>query len=197
MLWIHTKTYFAHPDSEHAYSTTYHQIYQVNAFYNFWYGFKSWREFTHEDEQSVEEGMGRYERRQAENANAKLRQAKKKEETQRVRTLVERAEKTDPRIIAIKEAEKAEKQRRKDEKKNKAMAAQLEEQAKKKAEEDSKKAEEEAANAAKNVRAIFIAYYYLCYLCISTAKLHPETFLHELTCTNRRPNWTRKQRRVS
>lgn len=28
---------------------------QVDAFYNFWYGFKSWREFPHPDEEDIEQ----------------------------------------------------------------------------------------------------------------------------------------------
>ena len=34
---------------------------QVDAFYNFWYAFKSWREFPHPDEEDIEQvrGMGK------------------------------------------------------------------------------------------------------------------------------------------
>ena len=31
---------------------------QVDAFYNFWYSFKSWREFPHPDEEDIEQARG-------------------------------------------------------------------------------------------------------------------------------------------
>lgn len=36
---------------------------QVSAFYDFWYGFKSWREFPHPDEEDVEGAESREHRR--------------------------------------------------------------------------------------------------------------------------------------
>ena len=32
-----------------------HSLPQVDAFYNFWYSFKSWREFPHPDEEDIEQ----------------------------------------------------------------------------------------------------------------------------------------------
>ncbi len=37
----------------------------VDAFYDFWYAFRSWREFPHPDEEDVEQAESREERRRA------------------------------------------------------------------------------------------------------------------------------------
>lgn len=36
---------------------------EVDKFYNFWFAFKSWREFPHPDEEDVEQAESREERR--------------------------------------------------------------------------------------------------------------------------------------
>lgn len=118
----------------------------VNEFYQFWYGFKSWREFTHMDTERVGDSASRDERRWAEQKNKKAREVLKKSETARVRKLVDRAYAIDPRV-------KAEKARQADSKKSKSMTAadrkKLELEEKKKAEEEAKKKAEEEAAAAK------------------------------------------------
>lgn len=104
---------------------------QVNAFYDFWFGFKSWRDFTYLDEHKPDDSTGRDEKRHMERQNQKLRAGKKKEETARVRKLVEMAMEKDPRV----------KKQRLEEEKQKALKK-IEKSARAK-----QKAEEEAAFA--------------------------------------------------
>ncbi len=44
----------------------------VDAFYDFWFAFRSWREFPHPDEEDVEQAESREERRRARAAAAGL-----------------------------------------------------------------------------------------------------------------------------
>ena len=69
---------------EEAWATT-------SAFYDFWFVFKSWREFPHEDEEDTDQAEGREHKRWMERVNAKLREKAKKEEAKRVRAFVEAA----------------------------------------------------------------------------------------------------------
>lgn len=57
----------------------------VSAFYDFWFAFKSWREFPHDEEEDPETADGREHRRHIERANAKLRERAKKEETAEIK----------------------------------------------------------------------------------------------------------------
>ncbi|GAB2218866.1 hypothetical protein Droror1_Dr00002098 [Drosera rotundifolia] len=120
---------------------------EVDKFYDFWYGFKSWREFPHADEFDLEQADSRDHKRWMERQNAKLTEKARKEEYNRVRTLVDNAYKRDPRILKRKEEEKAEKQRRKEAKylmkkmKEKEAAKAAEEERIRKEEEDKKAAE--------------------------------------------------------
>lgn len=119
---------------------------EVDKFYNFWYNFKSWREFPHADEYDLEQAESREHKRWMERQNAKLQEKAKKVEYARVRTLVDNAYKKDPRIQRRKEEEKAEKQRRKE---AKYLAKKMqEEEAARAAEEERKRKEEEAKRAA-------------------------------------------------
>lgn len=121
----------------------------VNSFYDFWFGFKSWREFTHLDTHKPEQATDRDEKRWMERENKKVRAGLKKEEVARVRKFVELAEKFDPRIKNMKIKAEEEKKRRKAEKNKDKDQAKAAEEARKKAEEEAKKkAEEEAAIAA-------------------------------------------------
>eukprot|EP01025_Chloroclados_australasicus_P055405 TRINITY_DN6700_c1_g2_i1.p1 TRINITY_DN6700_c1_g2~~TRINITY_DN6700_c1_g2_i1.p1 ORF type:complete len:694 (-),score=94.56 TRINITY_DN6700_c1_g2_i1:867-2726(-) len=120
----------------------------VEKFYDFWYKFKSWREFPHPDEEDVEQAECREHRRYIERYNAKLRQAGKKEEQKRLREFVENAYKLDPRILRRKLEIKQEKERKKREKQE-AQRKIEEEKARKIAEEEARqKAIEEAEKAA-------------------------------------------------
>lgn len=119
---------------------------EVDNFYNFWYGFKSWREFPHADEFDVEQAESRDHRRWMERQNAKLSEKARKEEYARIRTLVDNAYRRDPRILRRKEEEKAEKLRKKE---AKILAKKLqEEEAARIAEEERQRKEEEEKRAA-------------------------------------------------
>ena len=119
---------------------------EVDSFYNFWYGFKSWREFPHADEFDLEQAESRDHKRWMERQNAKLSEKARKEETVRIRCLVDNAYKRDPRIQRRKEEEKAEKQRKKE---AKHLAKKLqEEEAARAAEEERRRKEEEEKRAA-------------------------------------------------
>ncbi|XP_031495228.1 uncharacterized protein LOC116260849 [Nymphaea colorata] len=123
----------------------------VDNFYNFWYSFKSWREFPHADEFDLEQAESRDHKRWMERQNAKLTEKARKEEYARIRTLVDNAYKRDPRILRRKEEEKAEKQRRKE---AKLLARKLQEEKAVRCAEEEKQQKEElerkAAEAALN-----------------------------------------------
>lgn len=120
-------------------------IKEVDNFYNFWYSFKSWREFPHADEFDLEQAESRDHRRWMERQNAKLSEKARKEEYARIRTLVDNAYKRDPRILRRKEEEKAEKQRKKE---ARFLAKRLqEEEAARIAEEEKRRKEEEERQA--------------------------------------------------
>ncbi|KAK1417734.1 hypothetical protein QVD17_26868 [Tagetes erecta] len=119
---------------------------EVDAFYDFWFSFKSWREFPHEDEYDLEQAESRDHKRWMERQNAKLSEKARKEEHVRIRSLVDNAYKRDPRILRRKETLKAEKQKKKE---AKYMAKRLqEEEAARIAEENRRKKEEEDRQAA-------------------------------------------------
>ncbi|EOY19501.1 DnaJ domain,Myb-like DNA-binding domain [Theobroma cacao] len=118
----------------------------VDNFYNFWYSFKSWREFPHADEYDLEQAESRDHKRWMERQNAKLSEKARREEYARIRALVDNAYKRDPRILRRKEEQKAEKQRKKE---AKFRAKQLqEEEAARAAEEERCRKEEEEKRAA-------------------------------------------------
>lgn len=122
---------------------------ELDSFYNFWYAFKSWREFPHADEFELEQAESRDHKRWMERQNTKLREKARKEEYARVRSLVDSAYKRDPRILRRKEEEKAEKQRRKEakyltKKLQEEEAARAAEEERRRKEEDDKKAAEVA-----------------------------------------------------
>ncbi|CAA2982277.1 dnaJ homolog subfamily C member 2-like [Olea europaea var. sylvestris] len=127
---------------------------EVDSFYDFWYSFKSWREFPHADEFDVEQAESRDHKRWMERQNAKLTEKARKEEYGRIRTLVDNAYKRDPRILRRKDELKAEKQRKKEakilaKKLQEEEAARIAEEERRKKEEDEKKAAEAALNQKK------------------------------------------------
>ncbi|XP_034382169.1 dnaJ homolog subfamily C member 2 [Cyclopterus lumpus] len=114
----------------------------VDNFYSFWYNFDSWREFSYLDEEEKEKAECRDERRWIEKQNRASRGQRKKEEMNRLRTLVDTAYSYDPRIKKFKEEEKS---RKESEKKAKVEAKKKEQEEK----ERVRQAELEAARLAK------------------------------------------------
>ncbi|CAG2176414.1 unnamed protein product [Oppiella nova] len=100
----------------------------VNKFYNFWYDFDSWREYSWLDEEEKEKGENREERRWMEKQNKAARAQRKKEEMQRMRQLVDNAYQCDPRIARFKEEEKQKKLSQKLAKQQSIREKQLEEE---------------------------------------------------------------------
>ncbi|WIA35238.1 hypothetical protein OEZ86_003700 [Tetradesmus obliquus] len=121
---------------------------EVSAFYDFWYGFKSWREFPHPDEEDVEGAESREHKRWIERINSKLREKGKKEEGRRLREFVDAAYRVDPRVTARKAEQAAERERKKNEKAEAKRAQEQAAQRQKEEEEARKRSEEEAAKAA-------------------------------------------------
>ncbi|KAJ1648320.1 Zuotin [Coemansia erecta] len=110
----------------------------VESFYQFWYNFDSWRSFEYLDKENVDGGSNRDDKRWIEGKNRKERAARKKEDIQRLLTLVDNAMKSDPRMIKFKEEDKK--------KRNAKRNAREEEE--RKAAEAKKKADEEAKKQA-------------------------------------------------
>ncbi|XP_076578396.1 dnaJ homolog subfamily C member 2 [Chaetodon auriga] len=130
---------------------------EVDNFYSFWYNFDSWREFSYLDEEEKEKAECRDERRWIEKQNRASRAQRKKEEMNRIRTLVDTAYSCDPRIKKFKEEEKA---RKESEKKAKADAKKREQEEKERARQAEleaarllkEKEEEEAKQAAQQAK---------------------------------------------
>lgn len=156
---------------------------QVEYFYEFWYNFQSWREFSYLDEEDKDKGENRDERRWLDKQNKAARQQRKKAENQRIRQLVDNAYNCDPRIAKFKEEDKQKKldikRARQEEvrlriEKEEAEKARLEEEAQQKklmAEEEEKKkrleekkqrdqAKKEAKKAIKSLEDVFRAHEY-------------------------------------
>ncbi|GLB41141.1 putative dnaJ molecular chaperone homology domain [Lyophyllum shimeji] len=142
---------------------------EVEGFYDFWYNFDSWRSFEWWDKEVNEGSDSRDDKRYTEKKNKSERARRKKEDTAKLRGLVDLTLSLDPRIKMIKQAEKEAREAKKaaaqpgkPAKKTKAQ----EEEEKRKAEEEARKKEEEekaaraeakkakaaAANAAKKAR---------------------------------------------
>lgn len=100
----------------------------VEKFYNFWYSFESWREYSYLDEEDKDKGQDREERRWIEKQNKTIRIKRKKEEMSRIRSLVDLAYNNDPRIVRIKNEEKEKKQAAKRARMSAAQAQRAEEE---------------------------------------------------------------------
>eukprot|EP00210_Caulerpa_lentillifera_P003003 g2867.t1 len=113
----------------------------VSSFYDFWFGFKSWREFPHPDEEDPAQAECREHKRWIERQNLKLREKAKKDEAKRIREFVDSAYRIDPRVTKHREAEKQERLRKK---KEKHLERQRAEETERKLAEDRAALEEEA-----------------------------------------------------
>lgn len=121
---------------------------QVEQLYKFWTNFKSWRDFSFEDEYDVNEAEVREERRWMERQNDKKRRKKKEEERKKIREMVALAQRLDPRVRKHEETSRLNKlaeQKKRDEKMAKARREKEEREAaeKRREEEEVRKAEEE------------------------------------------------------
>ncbi|KAI9513502.1 DnaJ-domain-containing protein [Russula earlei] len=142
----------------------------VETFYDFWYNFDSWRSFEYLDKEVNEGSDNRDDKRYTEKKNKTERARRKKEDTARLRAIVDVALSADPRIKRIKQEEK---ETREAKRKNKSgpgggpSKAQTEEEKRRIEEEDkakeeaekvakaeAKKAKAAAANAAKKARRV-------------------------------------------
>lgn len=87
----------------------------VEEFYEFWYKFKSWRDFNFHGEHNLEDAETRDEKRWMAQQNAKDPKVKaaKKEEKQKIRRMVDNAYKNDPRVNRIAETRRQEKEAKK------------------------------------------------------------------------------------
>ncbi|KAJ7677349.1 hypothetical protein B0H17DRAFT_1079484 [Mycena rosella] len=139
----------------------------VEAFYDFWYNFDSWRSFEWLDKEVNEGSDSRDDKRYTEKKNKSERARRKRDDIARVRGIVDLCLSVDPRIKHIKLQEKEAREAKKAAagKKSGAPAApagkskkeEEEEKAKKEEEEkaakaEAKKAKAAAANAAKKAR---------------------------------------------
>ncbi|EKM78545.1 hypothetical protein AGABI1DRAFT_121584 [Agaricus bisporus var. burnettii JB137-S8] len=141
---------------------------EVEGFYDFWYNFDSWRSFEWWDKEVNEGSDNRDDKRYTEKKNKSERARRKKEDTAKLRGLVDLTLGLDPRIKRIKQEEKEAREAKKrgaaggPPKKTKQQEEEekkkLEEEARKKEEEEkaaraeAKKAKAAAANAAKKAR---------------------------------------------
>ena len=138
-------------------------IQKVIKFYEFWLAFKSWRDFTVEDEYDLEQAENRYERRYMERENKRMKQGELKAEKIRIRKLVDLARARDPRIIKhekeeservekIREEKRLEKQKKKDDEEKRKADDVERARAKIQQEKDDIKRKEEEAKAIKMIK---------------------------------------------
>eukprot|EP01099_Mayorella_cantabrigiensis_P008133 TRINITY_DN749_c0_g1_i1.p1 TRINITY_DN749_c0_g1~~TRINITY_DN749_c0_g1_i1.p1 ORF type:complete len:670 (+),score=204.92 TRINITY_DN749_c0_g1_i1:121-2130(+) len=113
----------------------------VTRFYDYWFHFRSWRDFSYYDEYETDQAESRDEKRWMERNNEKQRAKRKKEETTRILNFVELAFKYDPRIKRHKESQKLEKQKQRDAKIEKERREQEEAELRRQREEQAKKEE--------------------------------------------------------
>jgi DnaJ homolog subfamily C member 2 len=118
---------------------------EVLRFYDRWTSFQSWRDFSHlADLEEIDEGMCREEKRYYQRENQRQLNHYHKEEQKRIRTLVDRARRNDPRLRRRREEE--EEKRQKEVREREAFRLQLAaEEERRRAEETRKQREKEEA----------------------------------------------------
>lgn len=122
---------------------------EVEAFYNFWYNFDSWRSFEYLDEDVPDDNENRDQKRHMERKNANARKKKKAEDNARLRKLLDECMAGDERIKRFRQEAAAGKNKKKAEKEAAEKRAQEEARLKKEAEEKAAREAEEAAKASK------------------------------------------------
>ncbi|KAK2073363.1 hypothetical protein P8C59_007651 [Phyllachora maydis] len=142
---------------------------EVEAFYNFWYHFDSWRSFEYLDEDVPDDNENRDQKRHMERKNANARKKKKAEDNARLRKLLDECMAGDERIKRFRqeasasknkkrlEKEAAEKKAAEDAEAAKAAADRAAAEAEERAKADrdaSKKAKEAAKNAVKKNKRV-------------------------------------------
>eukprot|EP01087_Luapelamoeba_hula_P021615 TRINITY_DN75_c0_g1_i1.p1 TRINITY_DN75_c0_g1~~TRINITY_DN75_c0_g1_i1.p1 ORF type:complete len:845 (-),score=269.77 TRINITY_DN75_c0_g1_i1:108-2642(-) len=113
---------------------------QVVKFYDAWFSFKSWRDFSYLDEYDPEDAESRDEKRWMERQNERERAKRRKEEAVRVNTFVSNAYARDPRLKRRKEELKAAKNKAKEDKLAEIRRVQEEQARKEQEERDREKA---------------------------------------------------------
>lgn len=119
----------------------------IEAFYNFWYDFDSWRSFEYLDEDVPDDNENRDQKRHMERKNTNARKKKKAEDNARLRKLLDDASAGDARIKRFRQEANAAKNKKKFEKEEAERRAKEEAQAKKEAEERAAREAEEKAKA--------------------------------------------------
>ena len=142
---------------------------EVEAFYDFFYNFDSWRSFEYLDEDVPDDNENRDQKRHVERKNNNARKKRKTEDTVRLRKLVDDALAMDERIKKFRQegnkeknkkrlekeaAEKAAKEEAERKKEEEAKAAAEKAASEKAAKEEGKKAKEAAKNAAKKNKRV-------------------------------------------
>ncbi|KZZ92302.1 ribosome associated DnaJ chaperone Zuotin [Ascosphaera apis ARSEF 7405] len=129
---------------------------EVEAFYDFWYNFDSWRSFEYEDEDVPDDNENRDHKRHIERKNANARRKKKSEDIARLRKCVDDALASDERIKKFRKEARAHKDKKRLEREAEAKRvaeekekARLEAEKKKKEEEERAKAERESNKKSK------------------------------------------------
>ncbi|KAK4187231.1 ribosome associated chaperone Zuotin [Podospora australis] len=120
---------------------------EVEAFYNFWYNFDSWRSFEYLDEDVPDDNENRDQKRHTERKNANARKKKKAEDNARLRKLLDDASAGDERIKRFRQEANAAKNKKRLEREAAEKKAAEEAAAKKAAEEAAAKEAEEKAKA--------------------------------------------------
>ncbi|PSR93996.1 DnaJ domain-containing protein [Coniella lustricola] len=120
---------------------------EVDAFYNFWYNFDSWRSFEYLDEDVPDDNENRDQKRHMERKNANTRKKRKAEDNARLRKMVDDCMAGDERIRRFKKEQNAAKNKKKIEREAAEKKAAEEARLKKEAEEKAAKEAEEKAKA--------------------------------------------------
>ncbi|KAI0130537.1 DnaJ domain-containing protein [Xylariales sp. AK1849] len=118
---------------------------EVDAFYNFWYNFDSWRSFEYLDEDVPDDNENRDQKRHMERKNANTRKKRKAEDNARLRKLLDDCSAGDERIKRFRQEANASKNKKRLDKEAAEKKAKDDARLKKEAEEKAAKEAEEKA----------------------------------------------------